>query len=46
MKPLRKKMIDEMTLRGFSPKTHAAYVGVGEQNIAGHFMQHVGCSCR
>jgi len=26
MKPLRKKMIDEMTLRGFSPKTHAAYL--------------------
>ena len=26
MKPLRKKMIDEMTLRGYSPKTHAAYL--------------------
>ena len=26
MTPLRQKMIDEMTLRGFSPRTHEAYL--------------------
>ena len=27
MTPLRQRMIDEMTLRGMSPRTHESYVG-------------------
>ena len=27
MTPLRQRMIDEMTLRGMSPRTHESYIG-------------------